>query len=380
MVNPQYDRNHPFLAQIVLNRKLTRFGSAKDTRHLEFAIDSKALPFEPGDSLGVWPSNEPVLVDKLITINGLEANDTVLDENGTPWLLKNFLANRCDLQKVTPRLLPALQKNATHPRDQSRLENWSHLDNKDHWREEHMDVLDVLEQLPFTKLNAQELVNVLGRLTPRLYSISSSLLAHPDRLHLTVTVETTEHKNRIRMGVASTHLSWRSGTEERLPLFVHEAKHFHLPESGDVPIIMVGPGTGIAPFRSFLQEREALGALGKNWLFFGEQRRTFDFLYEDELLHWQKTGLLTRLNTAFSRDQEEKIYVQHRIWEERQEIWKWLNEGAYFYMCGDARRMAKDVDATLLLIAQECGQLSAEAALEYFKVMKKEKRYLKDVY
>lgn len=375
-----YDRNHPYPAAMLINRKLTRFGSAKDTRHLEFAISADVLPFEPGDALGVWPRNEPILIEKLIMINGLEPTDVVHDENGEVWNLHHFLLKRCDLQKITPRLFPALQKNCTHPKDFVKIEKFLSPEFKETMRDDYMDVLDVLEHLPFTKMGAQELVDCLGRLTPRLYSISSSQKAHPDVLHLTVTVETTEHKNRIRMGVASTELSWRASSEDRLPVFIHEAKHFHLPTDHAAPIIMIGPGTGIAPFRAFLQEREVLKATGKNWLFFGEQRSTFDYLYEDELLHWKKTGHLAELEVAFSRDQEEKIYVQHRLWERRVDVWDWLNRGVYVYICGDARRMAKDVDATMLKIAEEVGGLSAEGAAEFFKVMKKEKRYLKDVY
>jgi sulfite reductase (NADPH) flavoprotein alpha-component len=243
------------------------------------------------------------------------------------------------------------------------------------------DYTDVLNEYP-VQFTAAEFLPLTNKIAPRLYSIASSPKAHPGDVHLTVAVVKWNTHGRQKYGIASGYLAHgQELNRDEIPVYVQATKHFHMP-SPDAPLIMVGPGTGIAPFRAFLEEREIEGAKGKNWLFFGDHRRANDFLYEAELLELQRKGVLTRLDTAFSRDQAEKIYVQNRMQENAAELWKWLQEGAYLYVCGDAKRMAKDVHQMLITIAQEQGGLSPEAAMEYIEVTlgKTEKRYLKDVY
>ncbi|HTI99264.1 MAG TPA: sulfite reductase [NADPH] flavoprotein alpha-component, partial [Dongiaceae bacterium] len=242
------------------------------------------------------------------------------------------------------------------------------------------DVLDLLQQLAPVQLAPGEFVGLLKRLAPRLYSISSSPRAHAGEVHLTVNIVRHASYGRVHRGVASTFLAERADENTPVPVYIQSAHGFRLPVSGDTPIIMVGPGTGVAPFRGFLHERRATGARGRNWLFFGEQRAATDFYYAEELQPMVADGHLTRLDTAFSRDQEQKVYVQHRLLEQAAAVWAWLQDGAHFYVCGDASRMAKDVDAALHRIAETAGSLSPEAAAEYFRKLKADKRYQRDVY
>jgi sulfite reductase (NADPH) flavoprotein alpha-component len=242
------------------------------------------------------------------------------------------------------------------------------------------DLKPFLGTLPPGGVAARELVAPLRKLQPRLYSISSSPKAHPGEVHLTVAIVRYTLEGRPRKGVCSTFLADRAGGDIRVPVFVHTSPHFRLPTDPTRPILMVGPGTGIAPFRAFLAERRATGAPGRNWLFFGDQHASTDFLYRDELEQWQREGILSRLDLAFSRDQAEKIYVQDRLREQAGEVWAWLQEGASLYVCGDAQRMAKDVDAALHDIARTAGGLSVEAAADFWNGLKAEKRYLRDVY
>jgi sulfite reductase (NADPH) flavoprotein alpha-component len=241
------------------------------------------------------------------------------------------------------------------------------------------DIVDLLRLLP-SPYGFGEFVAVLRKLSPRLYSIASSSKAHKAEVHLTVSALRYESHGRRRKGVASTYLADRVDDRACVKVFVQPSHGFRLPKNGDAPMIMVGPGTGIAPFRAFLEERQTCGARGKNWLFFGEQKRTCDFLYEEQLTAWQKEGHLTRLDVAFSRDQVEKIYVQHLMLEKAAEVWAWLQEGAHFYVCGDASRMARDVDTALHQIAECAGSLSSDEAKEFVKRLKAEKRYQRDVY
>jgi sulfite reductase (NADPH) flavoprotein alpha-component len=242
-----------------------------------------------------------------------------------------------------------------------------------------MEVIDFLLQHHSVHFTPEEFVGLLSKLQPRLYSISSSLKAFPDQVHLTVDVVRYESNGRIRSGVCSSFLAERAD-DRPVPVFISPSK-FRMPENGSVPMIMVGPGTGIAPFRAFLQERKALGAKGKSWLFFGSQKERCDYFYREEFDQLQAEGYLTKMTCAFSRDQEHKIYVQHRMLENAAELWKWIDgEGAHFFVCGDAKRMAKDVDAALNKIVQEQGGMDAEKASEYVEKMKAEKRYKRDVY
>lgn len=380
MSSSVFNKTNPYQSKLKLNRKLTRFGSEKDTRHLELDLADSHIEYQPGDSLVYIPENDPVLVEKIINISGWETTDTVIDANQTPTTIQEVLLKKCDLQKITPKLIQLLSEKVTHPKDKKKFEPYLQEENQEQFKSEHRDVLDLLEKLPFTKLEPQEFIEVLAKLNPRYYSISSSQKQVGTEVHLTITVANTEFKNRIRKGIASSKLCWTEKPGSLFPIYIHSANHFRLPEKSGVPIIMVGPGTGIAPFRSFLQEREVNADPGKNWLFFGEQRKAYDFLYEEELLTWHQKGFLTELSLAFSRDQEKKIYVQHKMLEEGQKFWNWLEQGAYLYVCGDAKRMAKDVEDTLHVIVEKFGGKTPEEAQNYVKQMKREKRYLKDIY
>jgi sulfite reductase (NADPH) flavoprotein alpha-component len=241
-------------------------------------------------------------------------------------------------------------------------------------------IIDFLLESPGVKFEPEEFVSLLKKLQPRLYSIASSLKAHPEEVHLTVDTVRYEIHGRKRKGVCSNFLAERAGKDMPVPVFIQTSRHFRVPENGDVPIIMVGPGTGIAPFRAFLEERKATGAKGGNWLFFGAQKSSCDFFYKEELEMYQSEGVLTRFDTAFSRDQNYKIYVQTRMMEKAKELWNWLEQGAHFYVCGDASRMAKEVDKALHEIVKIAGDHSEEAAGEYIQKLKCDKRYQRDVY
>jgi sulfite reductase (NADPH) flavoprotein alpha-component len=293
--------------------------------------------------------------------------------------LREVLSHHVTLREPSRQMLAAILEK--DPSTAFRLSEFVDPEAKsvmDDWVDGR-EVVDILEMFPGAKFTADELAKVLRKLQPRLYSIASSPKVHPEAVHLTVAVVRYELHGRKRQGVASTYLADRVD-DRPFPVFIHSAKHFRPPEDNALPLIMIGPGTGIAPFRAFLQEREATGATGKTWLFFGDRNRATDFLYEDEITGWQNKGVLHRLDTAFSRDQADKVYVQNRMMENADELWKWLEEGASFYVCGDASRMAKDVDQALHRIVEKAGGKSEEEAAVYVDEMKKSKRYRKDVY
>ncbi len=334
---PSFSKANPFPAVLKTNRVLNTPGSAKETRHLEIILEGSGLEYEVGDALGVVPSNCPDFVREILDAAGLDGEEAVQALDGEEMPLRMALLHKFDLKSF-------------------------------------------LTELPPKAASVADFAAPLRKLQPRLYSISSSSKAHPGEVHLTVAVVRYELNGRARKGVCSTFFADRVGSDAKVPVFVHRSPSFKLPADRSKPIIMVGPGTGVAPFRAFLEERRAVAASGKNWLFFGDQKARCDFLYREELEAMQQDGLLTRLETAFSRDQSQKIYVQDRMMESAGEIWSWLQEGGYFYVCGDARRMAKDVDTALHKIAETAGQRSSEQAVDYVKQLKSEKRYLRDVY
>jgi sulfite reductase (NADPH) flavoprotein alpha-component len=334
---PSFGKSNPFPAVLKTNHVLNAPGSAKETRHLEIILAGSGLQYEVGDALGVVPSNCPDFVREILDAAGLDGEEAVKAPDGSEMALRLALLQKFDLKAF-------------------------------------------LADLPQKAASAAEFVAPLRKLQPRLYSISSSPKAHPGEVHLTVAVVRYELNGRARKGVCSTFFADRVGPDTKVPVFVHKSPSFKLPTDGSKPIIMVGPGTGVAPFRAFLEERRAVAATGRNWLFFGDQKAACDFLYREELEAMKKDRFLTRLDTAFSRDQAQKIYVQDRMMETAGEIWSWLQEGGYFYVCGDAKRMAKDVDSALHKIAETAGSLSAEQAVDYVKQLKSEKRYLRDVY
>ena len=373
----RYTRANPFPGKLVVNRNLCGEGSDKETRHFEIDLTGWGLSYEVGDSMTVWPTNDPVLADEIIKAIGATGDESVKSPQGET-NLREALLRHCRITQTTPKFLKMVAERATaapllndllKPDRKQDLETYL-------WG---MEVIDFLIEHPSIKWVAQEFVDVLARLQPRLYSISSSLKAHPDQVHFTIDFVRYESRGRIRKGVCSSFLAERAENVP-VPVFPNTSK-FRLPEDGKTPIIMVGPGTGIAPFRAYLQERKAVGAKGKNWLFFGSQHQHCNYFYREELEGYQRDGLLNRCDCAWSRDQADKSYVQHKILENAAEIWKWLDgEGGHFFVCGDARRMAKDVDAALRKIIQEQGGKSVDATNEYVEQLKNDKRYKRDVY
>ena len=374
-----YSRKNPFPATLTVNRKLTAEGSNKDTRHFEITLAGSGLDYEVGDSLGVFPSNEPALVEKLLETLGFSGDEIVPNADKVSVPLREALSKSYIITTPDKKLLgaiaekdssAALLKDFLDPAYKTSLDEYL-------WGR---DVLDPLLEYTAAKFTPEEFVSYLRKLQPRLYSIASSRKVVGENVHLTVAVVRYNALNRARAGVASSFLAERADGEGAIPVFYHTAKHFRVPEDPATSMIMVGPGTGIAPFRAMLQERAATGAAGKNWLFFGEQQAKSDFFYKDEFEGYQADGTLAKFTTAFSRDQAEKIYVQNRILENATEFYDWLENGAIFYICGDAARMAKDVDTAIHQVVEKVGGKTTEQAKEYVDALKKEKRYRKDVY
>jgi sulfite reductase (NADPH) flavoprotein alpha-component len=372
------DRKNPFPAPFLNCVPLTLEGSEKDIRFVAINLKGSGLQYEVGDALGVFPENCPDLVEAVLRAMGARGDELVTAPDGRTVFSYDALLKDYTITKINDRFAALLAEAAVDSSEAGTLR--SLLENDPAGVLEWWDLLDLLEQFPSARPPVPEMIAALSPLQPRLYSISSSLKVHPEEVHLTVGVVRFAKANRVRKGVASTYLTELVRARQRVRIFVHPSHGFRLPPGGDTPIIMVGPGTGIAPFRAFLEERAAMGWKGKNWLFFGDQRRNYDFLYREELESYLARRALTRLDTAFSRDQQHKIYVQHRMMENAAEIWAWLQEGAHFYVCGDARRMALDVDHALLAIVAEQGRMSPEAAKDYVKELSKARRYQRDVY
>ncbi len=374
-----YSKKNPFPAPVLTVRNLNGPGSAKEVNHVEFSLEGSGLAYEAGDALGVVPQNCPALVAEVLAALGCDGEEAVPTPAGE-LPLRRALTECYDLGKPSAELL-ALVGGGLSPDSGATS---GHKAPPTLTAQPH-HVIDVLLQSkienPKSKIfSPTALVGVLKKIQPRLYSISSSPKAHAGQVHLTVGAVRYEKDGRPRKGVCSTFLAERGLAAGKVGVFVHSNKAFRPPASGDTPMIMVGPGTGIAPFRAFLAERRATGAQGKNWLFFGDQKATADFLYREELSGLQEAGVLTRLDLAFSRDQAEKIYVQHRMLEAAAELYGWLEQGAHFYVCGDASRMAKDVDIALHQVIEKAGGKSPEAAAAYVQALKAAKRYARDVY
>jgi sulfite reductase (NADPH) flavoprotein alpha-component len=372
---PGWSRMNPFPGRLITNRTLNAHGSQKETRHFEISLEGSGLSYEPGDALGVWPRNCPDQVAEILSALGSDGEEAVTTARGE-MPLRQALSVFYDISRPSPELLKHFAAGNSSlsallaPERKGDLQKW--LAGR--------GIIDLLSENPAVKCPAAEFAALLKPLAPRLYSISSSPNAHAGHVHLTVNIVRYHSFNRARKGVASTFLADRVGPDTPVPVFIQNSAHFRLPANGDVPVIMVGPGTGVAPFRSFLHERRTAGATGKNWLFFGEQRAAVDFYYREELEQMFSGGHLTKLFTAFSRDQTEKIYVQHRMLEHAAELWSWLEAGAHFYVCGDATRMAKDVDDALHRIIEIAGGKSADAAKTYVAKLKTDRRYQRDVY
>jgi sulfite reductase (NADPH) flavoprotein alpha-component len=373
-----WTRNNPFPGKLVVNRFLSTPESEKETRHFEVDLTGWGLSFEPGDSLAVYPTNDPQLVDEIVHALGAKKEELVPAAK-TQKPFREALLRDYSITQPTPKFLRAIAERASaapmlkellHPDRKHDLENYL-------WGSE---VIDFLIDHPSVKFTPPEFVGLLTKLQPRLYSVASSLRVFPDQVHFIVDVIRYETHGRERKGVCSSFLADRAA-DVPVPVYPSSAKHFHLPDDPRTPIIMVGPGTGIAPFRAFLQDRQATGAKGRNWLFFGAQREKCDYAYKEDFAQFKRDGVLTRLDCAWSRDQAHKIYVQHRLLENAAEVWKWLDgEGAQFFVCGDAKRMAKDVDAALRKIVREQGNKSVDEANAYVEKLKTDKRYKRDVY
>ncbi|GGF98451.1 assimilatory sulfite reductase (NADPH) flavoprotein subunit [Paenibacillus aceti] len=374
-----YSRTNPFKAEILENLNLNGRGSERETRHIELSLEGSGLQYQPGDCLAIYPENHPQLVQDILEAMGWSGEEFVtINKNGEQKPLRDALLTHYEITVLTKPLLiqvAALTGNAqlqelVQPGHEAELK--SYLNGR--------DLLDLIQDFSLLGYAAQEITSILRKIPPRQYSISSSPTAYPDEVHITVRTVSYESYGRARYGVCSTQLAQRAEVGDYLPVYIQQNDHFRLPDNPDTPIIMIGPGTGVAPFRAFLGEREETGATGKSWLFYGDQHFTTDFLYQIEWQRWLKDGVLTRMEVAFSRDTAEKVYVQHRMLEHSREVYEWLEEGAVIYVCGDEKRMAHGVHATLLQIIEREGGLNAEQAVEYLARLQQGKRYLRDIY
>ncbi|WP_409293848.1 assimilatory sulfite reductase (NADPH) flavoprotein subunit [Peribacillus sp. SCS-26] len=373
----EYSRTNPFRAEVLENLNLNGRGSNKETRHLELSLEGSGLTYSPGDALGIYPENDPVLVDLILSEMGWNPDEeVVINKQGEKAALKKALTIHFEITALTK---PVLEKAGALSSGETLKALLSSGNDEIRSYMEGRDLLDLLRQHGPWDVSPQELIDILRKMPARLYSIASSLEANPEEVHLTIGAVRYDTHGRSRSGVCSILCAERLQHGDTLPVFIQENQNFKLP-SDDTPIIMVGPGTGIAPFRSFMQEREERGAEGKSWLFFGDQHFVTDFLYQTEWQKWLKEGILTRMDVAFSRDTEEKVYVQHRMQEAGSELFNWLEEGAVVYVCGDEKNMAHDVHQTLIDIIAKEGRMSPEKAESYLANMQQEKRYQRDVY
>ncbi|WP_312737591.1 NADPH-dependent assimilatory sulfite reductase flavoprotein subunit [Atlantibacter hermannii] len=369
-----YTKDAPLTASLAVNQKITGRNSEKDVRHLEIDLGDSGLRYQPGDALGVWYQNDPALVDELVGLLWLKGDEPV-EVNGKTLPLREALQWYFELTVNTATIV---ENYATLTRaetlqdligDKAKLQHYAAI----------TPIVDMVRFAP-AQLDAAQLVGLLRPLTPRLYSIASSQAETENEVHITVGVVRYDVEGRARAGGASSFLADRVEEDGEVRVFIEHNDNFRLPADPETPVIMIGPGTGIAPFRAFMQQRAAEGAGGKNWLFFGNPHFTEDFLYQVEWQSYVKEGLLTRIDLAWSRDQKEKIYVQDKLREQGAELWRWINDGAHIYVCGDANRMAKDVEQTLLDVIAEFGGMDTEAADEYLSELRVERRYQRDVY
>ncbi|MCM3491885.1 assimilatory sulfite reductase (NADPH) flavoprotein subunit [Paenibacillus lactis] len=375
----EYSRSNPFQAEVLENLNLNGRGSERETRHIEISLEGSNLQYEPGDSLGIYPENHPLLVDELITAMGWNADEeVVINKNGEVRKLRDALLRHYEITVLTKPLIEQVAKLTGHEGLKGLLEPGHEQELRNYIQER--DLLDLVQDYGLWEVPARDLVGVLRKIPARLYSIASSPKAYPDEVHITVRTVRYEAHGRNRYGVCSVQLAERLEAGDSLPVYIQHNPNFKLPANPNTPIIMIGPGTGVAPFRAFLGEREEIGASGKSWLFYGDQHFATDFLYQIEWQRWLKEGVLTRMDVAFSRDTEQKVYVQHRMLENSKELYQWLQEGACVYVCGDEKKMAHDVHAALGTILEQEGGLSPEEASEYLTLMQQQKRYQRDVY
>jgi sulfite reductase (NADPH) flavoprotein alpha-component len=381
----KYTRNNPYEATVVINRVLNGEGSDKETRHFAFSLEA-GMTYTPGDAVGVIPENRAEAVAEVLGALGFTGDERVLDHFKAEISFEEALRTRLSIGKLTRGSVGQYAKlpgaKGIGGRGFEALQLLCGPENKLRGDEYcwGREFIDLITDFPGAVAEPQELFNVLSRLTPRLYSIASSQLVHPNSVETTVRVVRYDTHGRSRLGVASGQMGERADVGATLPIFLHSNQNFRLPEDPAAPVIMVGPGTGIAPYRAFLEERQAKGDSGDNWLFFGDQHQAYDFLYHEQWIEMQAKRMLTRLDTAFSRDQPQKIYVQDRMRENAADLYAWLQRGAYFYVCGDAMHMAKAVEQALLDAIVKGAGGTPEQAAEYLAEMKKQKRYQRDVY
>lgn len=367
----QYSKENPFPARLSVNQKITGRDSTKDIRHIEISLEESGIRYQPGDALGIWFDNDADLVGEVLALAHLSG-----DEATARGSLREVLSRELELTRLHGGFITGLAEIS----DNAALKDLAGDKAQVNALVASAQVVDVLKRFP-TALAAEQLIGLLRPLTPRLYSIASSQSEVEEEVHLTVgVVRYPQEDGTVRSGAASSYLADRLPEDAEVRVFVEHNDNFRLPQNPDTPVIMVGPGTGIAPFRAFLQEREAQGADGKNWLFFGNPHFTQDFLYQVEWQRYVKSGLLSKISLAFSRDQVNKIYVQDRLREAGLELYQWLEAGAHFYVCGDANHMAKDVQEALLDVIAEHGHKSREEAEEYLSELRRAKRYQRDVY
>jgi sulfite reductase (NADPH) flavoprotein alpha-component len=372
-----FDKRNPFLAPVVENLVITGRGSSKETRHIEFALEGSGLSYEPGDALGILPRNDPALVEELLERCGFTGGETVTVRTGEI-ALAEALSREFEITALTPRFLQRWTElsgaedlaRLTSDGDRAALAAFMHANH----------VIDVVRRHPVPGLDASGMTAALRGLQPRLYSIASSALAVPDEVHITVSSVRYVLQEIERTGVASCYLADRVRPDDTVPVYIQRNDNFRLPKDGDTPIVMIGAGTGVAPYRAFVQQREAEGASARSWLFFGERNFRTDFLYQTEWQDWLKDGVLARMDVAFSRDQAEKRYIQHVMLERGAELFAWLEEGAHLYLCGDAEKLAPDAHEALLSIVETHGAMTRESAEEYLRELQHTGRYQRDVY
>ncbi|RJX72247.1 assimilatory sulfite reductase (NADPH) flavoprotein subunit [Vibrio sinensis] len=369
-----YSRQKPYTATLLTNQKITGRDSGKDVRHIEIDLEDSGISYQPGDALGVWYENSGDLANAILSKVGLSGVESI-DVDGESLSIHSALVSKYE---ITSANLQLVTKFAELSGSKKLLKL---VEDKDKLRQyaSNTQVIDVLAEKK-TKLSAEELLGLLRRLTPRLYSIASAQSEVDEEVHLTVALVEYQQGEDSRFGGASSYLSRRLEEGEEVKVFIENNNNFKLPQDDNTPVIMIGPGTGIAPFRSFVQERDNRDAKGKNWIFFGDRTFTQDFLYQVEWQKYLKSGVLTQLDVAFSRDQHEKVYVQHRILEQAATVWEWIEQGAHLYICGDANRMAKDVHEALIEVVEQQGKMSRDDAEEFVSGLRKEKRYQRDVY
>ena len=370
-----HDKSNPFPATVLENIRIVGRHSGKETRHVELDLTGSGLAYQPGDSLGFVPRNDPTVVEQLLETSGLAADADVVVKGETVPLV-GALASGFEITCPSPRFIEQWARLSKAAELQALAEGGAA--ERLRYLEQH-HVIDIIRRFPVAGIKPDELIAGLRPLQPRLYSIASSQAAVGEEAHLTIAPVRYELHGTARGGVASTHIADRLEMGETVPVYVQENPYFRLP-ADEVPIIMIGPGTGVAPFRAFLQEREARAASGRSWLFFGERNRRSDFLYQVEWQQWLKDGVLSRLDVAFSRDSAEKVYVQHRLLEQARELYRWLEEGAHLYVCGDEKNMSRDVHEALIQVIGREGDLSWEEAEDYLRHLSAEHRYQKDVY